>query len=146
MRARELMTADPACVTRDDSVQLAAQLMRDRDVGLIPVLRGSGSRELAGVLTDRDIAIRCVAAGRGADTLVGDIMSGDVRTVTSDDDVRTVMTLMGREQVRRIPVVDERGSVVGIVSQADIVLEAEDDLAAERTVERISQESETTVG
>jgi CBS-domain-containing membrane protein len=68
-------------------------------------------------------------------------MSGDVRTVTSDDDVRTVMTLMGREQVRRIPVVDERGAIVGIVSQADIVLEAADDFAAERTVERISEEN-----
>lgn len=139
MRARELMTADPACVTRDDSVQKAARLMREHDVGLIPVLRGGRSREITGVITDRDIAIRCVGEGRGPETIVGDVMSGDVCTVTSDDDVRTVMTLMGREQVRRIPVVDERGAIVGIVSQADIVLEAADDFAAERTVERISE-------
>ena len=141
MRARELMTPDPACVTRDDSVQKAARLMREHDVGLVPVLRGGRSREITGVITDRDIAVRCVAEGRGPETLVGDVMSGDVRTVTSDDDVRTVMTLMGREQVRRIPVVDERGAIVGIVSQADIVLEAADDFAAERTVERISEEN-----
>lgn len=139
MRARELMTADPACVTRDDSVRKAARLMREHDVGLIPVLRGGRSREITGVITDRDIAIRCVGEGRGPETIVGDVMSGDVCTVTSDDDVRTVMTLMGREQVRRIPVVDERGAIVGIVSQADIVLEAADDFAAERTVERISE-------
>jgi CBS domain-containing protein len=92
---------------------------------------------VVGVITDRDIALRVVAEGRSTAT-VRDAMSTGVRTAKQDDDLKDVMKLMASEQVRRVPIVDDRGELVGIVSQADIVLEG-DDKRAEETIERISQ-------
>jgi CBS domain-containing protein len=116
--------------------------MKEEDVGIVPVVEQVGGAEtrarLVGVLTDRDIAVRLVAEGRTNDAPVRDVMSGGVRTCTPDDSVREVMELMGREQVRRIPVVDERGSLVGVVSQADLARSAKETEVA-RTVEQISQ-------
>ena len=141
MKAREIMSKNPTCVTPDTPLVDAARLMKEENIGVVPVVESSGSRRLVGVLTDRDIAIRAVAEGRdGATTSVGHVMSTDVHTSSPDDSVREVMALMGSEQIRRIPIVDERGDVVGIVAQADIVLEA-DDKRAEQTVEKISQPS-----
>ena len=142
MKAREIMSRNPTCVTPDTPLVDAARLMKDENIGVVPVVESSNSRRLVGVLTDRDIAIRAVAEGRdGASTSVGHIMSTDLRTSAPDDSVSDVMALMGSEQIRRIPIVDERGDVVGIIAQADIVLEANDDKTAERTVEKISQPS-----
>jgi CBS domain-containing protein len=114
--------------------------MKTENIGVVPVVESESSKRLVGVLTDRDIAIRAVAEGRdGTTTSVGHIMTSNVRTSTATDSVADVMELMGREQVRRVPVIDERGDLVGIISQADIVLEAKDDKRAEKTVEQISQ-------
>jgi CBS domain-containing protein len=89
-------------------------------------------------VTDRDIALRVVAEGKDIACKVGDVMSGNrLATCSPGDDVDRVMETMSREQVRRIPIVDERGSLVGIVAQADIVRKA-DDRKAEKTVENIS--------
>ena len=134
------MSKNPACVTPDTTLVDAARLMKEENVGIVPVIESTGSRRLVGVVTDRDIAIRAVAEGRdGVTTSVGSVMTSDVRTTTADDSVDDVMKLMGSEQVRRIPVVDDRGVLVGIISQADIVLDAKDDKRAEKTVEQISQ-------
>ncbi|HEU4629066.1 MAG TPA: CBS domain-containing protein [Gemmatimonadaceae bacterium] len=138
MKAREIMTRDPRTVTPDTRLPEVARLMQSEDVGVIPVV--DGSRNLVGVVTDRDIALRVVAEGRDPNaTMARDVMSGDVRTCKEDDDVDDVMDVMGREQVRRIPIVDERGSLVGIVAQADIVLEGKSDRKSERTIEKISE-------
>jgi CBS domain-containing protein len=94
---------------------------------------------LVGVVTDRDITVRHVAEGRGGDVPVRDVMSGGVKTASPDDSVDAVMKLMGQEQVRRIPIVDERGSLVGVVSQADLARKANNAEKVERTVEAISQ-------
>ena len=140
MKAQDIMSKNPTCVTPDTSLVEAARLMKDENIGVVPVVESETSKRLVGVLTDRDIAVRAVAEGRdGATTSVGHIMSADVRTSTTSDSVNDVMELMGREQVRRIPVVDDRGALVGIISQADIVLEAKDNRRAEKTVEQISQ-------
>jgi CBS domain-containing protein len=140
MKARDIMTSDPRCVTPDTSLQEAARLMKDEDVGLVPVVERQGSRRLVGLLTDRDITIRVVAEGRDAvGTPVRDVMSADVTSCRVDDSVDEVMRTMGEEQVRRIPIVDERGDLVGIVAQADVVREGPSDSKAERTVEKISQ-------
>jgi CBS domain-containing protein len=142
MKARDIMSRNPACVTPDTPLAEAARLMKTENVGVIPVVESSDSRRLVGVITDRDIAVRAVAEGRdGVSTSVGHVMTPDVRSCAPDDSVSDVMDLMGREQVRRIPIVDERGSLVGIVAQADIVLEAKDDKKAEKTLEQISQPS-----
>jgi CBS domain-containing protein len=142
MKAQDIMSKDPMCVTPETPLVEAARIMKDENIGVVPVVESDGSKRLVGVLTDRDIAIRAVAEGRdGATTSVGHVMSSNVRTSRADDSVDDVMELMGREQVRRIPIVDDRGTLVGIIAQADIVIEARDNKKAERTVEKISQPS-----
>jgi CBS domain-containing protein len=140
MKVQDIMSRNPTCVTPETPLAEAARLMKQEDIGVVPVVESENSKRLVGLITDRDIAIRAVAEGRdGNTTSVGHIMTSEVRSASPDDSVDDVMTLMGREQVRRVPIVDERGSLVGIVAQADIVLEAKDDKQAEKTVERISQ-------
>ena len=139
MKARDIMTKNPRTVTPDTRMPDAARLMQTEDVGILPVVDGGSSKKLVGVVTDRDIAMRCVAQGHDSSKCsVKEAMSSGVRTCREDEDIDTVMKVMGAEQVRRIPIVDERGELVGIVAQADIVKRA-DDKKAERTVEKISQ-------
>lgn len=140
MKIQDIMTREPSCVTPDATVREAAQVMKREDVGIVPVVDAKNSKKLVGVITDRDIAIRCVAEGKDANIRVGDCMSsGNVATCGENDDVDRAMDAMRTEQVRRIPIIDERGSLVGIVAQADIVRKATNDAKAENTVEQISQ-------
>lgn len=140
MRIQDIMTKDPSCVTPDATVREAAQLMSREDVGIVPVVDGQSDKRLVGVVTDRDITIRCVAEGKDGSCRVRDVMStDDLATCSESDDVDAVMQAMRTEKVRRIPIVDERGSLVGIVSQADVVRKARDGQSAEKTVERISE-------
>ena len=143
MNISELMSRNPCTVTPDTPVSEAARLMKEEDVGMVPVIERVGGAEtrgrLVGVITDRDIAIRTVAEGRASDSPVRDVMSSGVRTATPGDSVESVMELMGREQVRRVPIIDERGSLVGVVSQADLARKAKNEGHVERTVEQISQ-------
>lgn len=139
-RAKDIMTKNPATVTPETRIQDAARMMKDENIGILPVVERSGSKQLAGVVTDRDIAIRCVAEGHDSSKCqVREAMSRDVQTARPDDAVEHVMKRMAKEQVRRIPIVDASGELVGIVAQADIVREADDDKRAERTVEEISR-------
>jgi CBS domain-containing protein len=143
MKVSEIMSRNPRTVTPDTPVSEAARLMKEEDVGIVPVVEQVGGAEtrarLVGVVTDRDIAVRHVAEGRTSDAPVRDVMSGGVQTCSPDDDVDTVMELMGREQIRRVPIVDERGSLVGVVAQADLARKARANGEVERTVEQISQ-------
>ena len=136
MKVGEIMTRGVEIANPDDTVQQAASRMAELDVGVLPV--GENDR-LVGMLTDRDIAIRAVAEGRATDAPVSEIMSGGVKTCGPNDSVESAMELMGREQVRRVPIVDERGSLVGVVAQADVVRMAGKDRQAEKVVEKISQ-------
>jgi CBS domain-containing protein len=137
VKVQDVMTRDPRCVTPETSAREAAQVMKDEDVGIVPVVEGE---RLIGVVTDRDLALRVVADGRDSSATVRDVMSsGRIATCRPDEDLDRVMETMANEQVRRIPIVDERGSLVGIVAQADVVLKAKDDRKAEKTVEQISE-------
>lgn len=141
MKAREIMTRDPECVTREDTIQRAAQIMRELNVGFVPVVDDRNSMRLTGVITDRDIAIRHVADQHDGECRVGDDMTGgDVSCVTPDSDVREVLRTMQRDQIRRVPVVegDER-RLVGVIAQADIATENVGDREVGETVERISE-------
>ena len=141
MRVQDVMTKNPASVTPAATAREAAQLMQREDTGVIPVVEEQSAKRLVGIVTDRDIAIRIVAEGKDANTRVSDIMSANrLATCSPNDNVDDVMDAMAKEQVRRIPIVDERGSLLGIVAQADIVRKA-DDTKAERTVEDISKPS-----
>jgi CBS domain-containing protein len=139
MKARDIMTADPETVTSSDSIQTAARIMRDSDVGIVPVVDDEDSRRLRGVITDRDIAVRCIAEGRDGNCRVSDLMSGDLVTARPDDDVSKVMDRMKAEQVRRIPVVDDNDRLVGIIAQADLALDGPSDKAVGDVVEKISE-------
>jgi CBS domain-containing protein len=136
------MTRNPATVTPGATIREAAQLMQREGTGIIPVVDEQGHQRLVGVVTDRDIAIRVVAEGRDGGTRVSDVMStSQLATCTPDDDVDEAMRTMADEQVRRIPIVDERGSLIGIVAQADIVRKAHDSGRAKDTVQQISEPS-----
>ncbi|HEX6939709.1 MAG TPA: CBS domain-containing protein [Longimicrobiales bacterium] len=144
MKARDLMTENPEFVTPDDPITLAARIMRDIDVGIVPVVDSPESRKLQGVITDRDIAVRHVAEGHARECLVRDEMtSGRMDTVRPDADQDEVLRLMERGQVRRLPVVDEDNRLVGIIAQADIVtkLGPQQPEQVEEVVEKISEPS-----
>ena len=142
MKISDIMTKNPTTVTPGTTVRDAAQLMQREDTGILPVVESEGDRKLVGVVTDRDIAIRVVAEGRGSDTRVSEVMtSSRLATLRPDSDVDEVMDTMADQQVRRVPIVDDRGTLVGIVAQADIVRKARDEKKSERTVEKISEPS-----
>jgi CBS domain-containing protein len=138
MKAEDIMTREPATVTPETPLDEAARLMKDQNVGMLPVVEAEGSLKLSGVVTDRDIVIRHVAEGHTSPCSVQEAMTSNIATARPDSDVEEVMSLMASEQVRRIPIVDERGSLVGVIAQADIVREG-NDRKAEKTVEEISQ-------
>jgi CBS domain-containing protein len=146
MKAREIMTTDPQVVTANDPVSRAAQIMRDSDIGLVPVVDDVDSRRLRGVITDRDIAIRHVAERHADDCRVGNHMSEKLSRANPDDEVDEVLHTMQREQLRRIPVVEEGDRLVGIIAQADVAMQLGPDHPREvqETVEEISRRREPT--
>jgi CBS domain-containing protein len=129
------MTPDPASCTPDTTVGEAATLMRDNDCGSIPVVENTTSSRLVGTVTDRDLAIRVLAVGNGPNVLVREVMTPDPVTCVPEDEVEDLRQVMIERQVRRIPVVDIDGKLVGIVAQADVA--REDGAASDREVGRI---------
>ena len=135
-RIRELMTENPKTVRSDATVAEAARVMRDGDVGLVPVVDGD---RLVGTVTDRDIAIRVVAEERDPNTTtVRETASTDLVTIDPEQDLDEALRLMAQHQVRRLPVVEEDGRLVGIVAQADVARHGEDRETGQ-VVEQISQ-------
>jgi CBS domain-containing protein len=134
------MTPDPASCTPDATARQAATLMRDYDCGSIPVVENGQNKNLVGTVTDRDLAVRGLAEGKGPETPVRELMTGSPVTCGPDDEVETVREVMVARLVRRVPVVDDRGALVGIVAQADIAREegAASDQEVGRIVEAIS--------
>ena len=117
-RIRDLMTVLPRTVRLGDSIVDAAKLMRGEDAGIAPIVDGD---RLVGVITDRDIAIRVVAAGRDPDaTKVEEIASWTLVTVDPDQELEEALRLMAEHEVRRLPVVEEDGRLVGIVAEAEV--------------------------
>lgn len=135
-KVREVMTDRPRAVTPDTTISEAARLMESEDVGALPVLDGE---QLAGIVTDRDIVIRAVAGGKDPKGMpVREIASKEVATIGPDDSLSDALKLMASAQVRRIPVVDEGNRLVGMLSQADVALEAKEKDVGE-LVEEISR-------
>ena len=133
---QDLMTSNPKTIESGSSVTEAAKLMRDEDTGIIPIVEGD---RLVGTITDRDIAIRVVAEGKDPQaTTVGEIASRDLITVDPQQDLDEALRLMAQHQVRRLPVVEEDGKLVGILAQADVAREATAEQTG-RVVEEISE-------
>jgi CBS domain-containing protein len=122
-RARDVMTRGVATVHPDDPVAHAAQMMSDCDCGALPVVDRQG--RMIGMITDRDIAVRLVARDINTrDARVGDCMTDDVFACHEDDRLDSCMRSMSHHQIRRMPIVDDRHRVVGIVSQGDLAQHA----------------------
>ena len=115
---RDVMTSKPRTIEQSTTIVDAARLMKSEDVGAIPIVEGN---RLTGMLTDRDIVIRLVAEGKDPSTATsGEIASRDLVTIDPEQTIDEALRLMGQHQVRRIPVCEEDGKLIGIVAQADI--------------------------
>jgi CBS domain-containing protein len=152
VRASDIMTENPETVTPDTPIAEVARRMRDLDVGIIPVVEDEGSRRLRGVITDRDITVRAVAEGKDLKGLkVSDCMTTDVESCNKNDSVSDVMRVMQEEQVRRVPITDREGRLVGIIAQADVAVDyagarRERKRQVARTLERVSRPAEPERG
>lgn len=120
MKASDIMTPHPACVTPADSAERVAQLMVEHDCGALPVVSSHDDHRLMGMVTDRDLAVRGLAQGKGPDTPVHDLMTSDPRSVAPDAKLDEVEKVMAEQRVRRLPVTATDGHVVGIIAQADL--------------------------
>ncbi|MBE6934733.1 MAG: CBS domain-containing protein [Ruminococcaceae bacterium] len=135
MKLKEIMSQEVVKIHPQENVAVAARLLANHNIGLLPVCNYDGS--LCGVVTDRDLVTRCIAANRSPEqTKVQDIMTGRIVTAAPGMDVSVAAYLMGREQIRRLPVVEE-GRLCGIVSVGDIAKREESSYDAAEAMEGI---------
>lgn len=128
-KVHEVMTDRPRAVTPETTVSEAAQLMKSDDIGSLPILDGE---QLAGVVTDRDIVVRAIAEGKDPRGMpVREVASRELVTVHADEDLSSALQLMASQQVRRLPVVDDDGRLVGVLAQADVAVEAKEKAVGE---------------
>ena len=160
LRCRDIMTRDLAVATRDTAITEVALMMKQEDTGVIPVVEydvtpGNGRTEnaerrydgrnysrgkLLGLITDRDIVIRAIAEGKDCTQIrAEDIMTVDVHTTHPNDRVVDVIRKMGDKQVRRIPVCNENGYLVGMISMGDVAVETREDHELGEALEDISK-------
>lgn len=136
MKIREIMSKDVACVQKDDTIERAAQLMKQYNVGSLPVC--NSSEKIVGIITDRDITLRSVASGQDLHQKVCDVMTDDPVIGNPDMDVKVAAQIMSDRQIRRLPIV-ENNSLVGIVALGDISLEPALQDNAESALKNISK-------
>jgi len=162
LRCRDIMTRELVVATRDTTVVEVARMMKQEDVGVIPVVEydapaGNGRNDdsarnyqdrnyargrLTGLITDRDIVVRCVADNKDcASVRSEDVMSVDIYTAKPNDRVVDVIRKMGDKQVRRIPVCNDNGYLVGMISMADVAIETRQDRELSEALEEISKGS-----
>jgi len=134
MHIRDVMTLNPRTVTLDDTIQNAAQIMRDEDTGAVPVVENGRP---VGMVTDRDIVVRAVADGQ-PNRPIREIVTSAVVTATPDMSTREAAQLMSEHQIRRLPVV-EAERLVGIVSLGDIAVKEGKDSRSGDTLQSISE-------
>ncbi len=137
---QEIMTQSPACCLPDDKVYTVAQRMQSENVGALPVVENHETKKLIGIVTDRDLAVRVVGASRDAtNTQVSDVMTSNLVVCHPTDNLDATLELMANHQVRRIPVVDKDGQVVGIIAQADVAIRLDNHDKVGQMIGQISQ-------
>jgi CBS domain-containing protein len=142
MRVDQLMTKQIKWCAADDSLDRAAQLMWDNDCGCLPVCAVDGSNSVVGVVTDRDICMSALFQGKPLrDLRVSNAMARGLKTCRPGDSLAEAEKSMSEAQIRRLPVIDDQGSLVGMISLADLAQEA----ARERSVGK-SDVAEAAVG
>jgi CBS domain-containing protein len=132
---QQAMTSNPTAITPDTTAQEAARLLKTENIGALPIVEDG---RLTAVVTDRDLAVRVLAEGRGAETPVREVASQDLVTIDPQQNLDEAARLMAEHQVRRLPVVEEDGRLVGMLAQADVAQSGHDKLTGE-VVEKISQ-------
>ena len=136
MKLREVMSHPVIRIHPDETVAVAARTLAHYNIGILPVCGSDG--RLYGLVTDRDLVTRCLAAGRSpANTPVRDVMTAQVISARPDLDASMAASLMGREQIRRLPVV-ENGKLCGMVSLGDLAVQEESSLDAGDALSGIS--------
>jgi CBS domain-containing protein len=134
-RCREIMTRNVKTAARENSLREVAEMMRDGDMGAVPVVENG---KLVGIVTDRDIVVRAIAEGKNTETPIAEAMTTEIFSARENDFVFEAIRLMGDRQVRRVPIVNETGELVGIIAMADVALETEDEREIAETLEEIS--------
>jgi CBS domain-containing protein len=115
---RDVMTANPECVTEKNTVRDAARIMKDQDTGVVPVVDG---KKVIGLITDRDMVVRGIAEGKNLENAsVTELMTKNVRSVREDATIDEVLAVMSKEEIRRLPVVNAQDELIGIVALGDI--------------------------
>jgi CBS domain-containing protein len=134
------MSENPMRCLPSDPVDVAARLMVTEDVGSLPVVSDLQTTKLIGIVTDRDLTVKVVAEGRDPKgSIVEEVMTYEPITCRMDDDVQRVLELMAEHQVRRVPVVDADGCLIGIIAQADIATRIAEPARTAQVVEEISR-------
>jgi CBS domain-containing protein len=142
MKISDVMSGSPELCTIEDNVIDCAQLMAQRDIGMVPICESRDTRRLLGCVTDRDLVVRVIAEQKDYNVNISDVMSTNVITVSPEADVEHARELMEEHQIRRLVVIDEHGSVVGVVATADLARTIEEEEVGE-TLEAISQPAPT---
>lgn len=137
MKLKDIMSREIASINSNDSIEKAAQLMKQHNVGSIPVC---SQNSVVGIVTDRDITLRSVASGQTNQQSVSEVMTANPVVGTPDMDVHEAVSIMSEKQIRRLPVV-ENNSLVGIVSLGDISVEPKLQDNAETALKNISKPS-----
>lgn len=139
---KEVMTPNPATCEPGDPVVQVARIMKQEGVGSVPLVESRTSMRLVGIVTDRDLVIKVVAEGRDINsTIVREAMTANPVSCREDDDVKDVLAQMKERQVRRMPIVDSNGVLLGIIAQADIATRINKDTQTGELVEAISESS-----
>ena len=139
-KCNEVMTKNPACCLPNDMVAKVAQLMKNKDIGTVPIIENEHTKKLVGIVTDRDLAMKIVAEGRDANSSKAEeVMTRKVVTCRGEDDVQKALDAMSQRQLRRIPVVDNDNKIVGIIAQADVATRVDQPAKTAEVVKNISQ-------
>jgi Predicted signal-transduction protein containing cAMP-binding and CBS domains len=142
---KDLMTANPTCCTPDDNATRIAKLMKIENVGSLPICEDRGTRKLIGIVTDRDLTLEVIAAGKDPNNVKAkDVMTRDPITCLPEDTLQVALDRMVVHQIRRIPVTDNYGRLVGIIAQADLARRKDQREKVAELVEEVSRPS--TVG
>jgi CBS domain-containing protein len=145
MRVKEIMTRYLVCCFPEDTAQSVAQILRDEDIGSMPVITDKKSQRLEGIITDRDLCCQIIAAGLDPKTTpIGPYITRDPIMCRPEQSLDSCERLMRAHRVRRIPIVDDEARCVGILSQADVA-RSEEPTKVHITVAEISRPSQTII-
>lgn len=138
MLARNVMTPNPSCCKESDTARQAARVMKDKNVGSVPIYKDDQDRTLTGIVTDRDLCLSVLAEGKNPDSPLREVMHRNPVACSGNQSIEDCLSMMQKNQIRRLPVVDEHNRCIGIIAQADIALHLNAE-AVSSTVAEISR-------